>query len=205
MDNANAGTAGARDCRDQAQTVDCLVPRLPLGSVGYTVPDTVRLHETRLVIVRLSPTAPPTAEARRTLAALRGTGVTVGGQRVKFSRRMQATLVGPDFEIDPQASRIRDLGERQPAEWRWDIRSRHGGRLPLHVEVEALVTVDGKSRPTPYAVLDTSVIVTATWRDRGRDIVEWVEGHWLLLGLLGIVGVTLFGLKALAPPWERVS
>ena len=118
-------------CKVAPASVDCALERLPWGNIIFNAPPTMRLDSVYGIALRLSPKLPVDTALFRSLVG--DSGATVGTARVRFTKRMSASLRGIGFEVEPPPAELRLLAvsETAPTDWSWQVTPQRTGKLLL--------------------------------------------------------------------------
>ena len=123
---------------------------------------------------------------------------------------VEASLVGPDFEIQPEDWQARSFLKTDAITWTWQVEpERNGAALPLSLRLRAFVDAPGGGEPIPIGPDDATVIISVDARpksfaDRWSDF--WSDPFWgsvsgLVVVLAGFTGLFRFLKKRW--PWNR--
>lgn len=188
--------AGADD--SSLDAVDAALQKLNWGQMAFDVPETLRLEETAVIHLLIS----PTHTAQQLTASIREQTteqVTIESARVQISGMMEAKLVGGSFEIhsitpdEPQM-----VSRTEATQWKWEIRPRQTGHQSLHLTLNAIIRFDDKERPRVVRTFDRVIdveIASASktsalngWATLGAfsvaaALVSWFAFRWWRRGL----------------------
>ena len=124
---------------------------------------------------------------------------------------VEASLVGPDFEIQPEGWQARSFLQSDVIRWVWQVEpERDGDALPLSLRLRAFVDAPGGGAPIPIGPDDTTVNISVDARpksfgDRWSEI--WSNPFWgSVSGLVIVVGAFagVFRFIKKRWPWNRV-
>ncbi len=161
--------------------VDGILDRLAQGNMAFRRPPSMIRGESKVVDLLVSQTA-GLEELTRQLRA-QAKGDVVEGHALRIAPTMQAHLTGAAFDITPITPEEQPISATESTEWKWEIRPRDFGHLPLHLAVNALVTLDGQQRTRTLRTFDETVTVNVSWTE---SVLAFVNEHveWLLTGVL---------------------
>lgn len=172
------------------EDVDAALQKLDWGQMAFDVPEQLRLEQTALIHLLISPTQ--TAE-ELTDAIRKQTSepVKIESARIQISGMMEAKLVGSAFDIHPITPDEPQMVSRtEPTEWKWEIRPRQTGRQSLHLTLNAIIRFDDKERPRVVRTFDRVIQVDVAMSESGtpwRFPVAIVAAVLFVLGLGAIV------------------
>ncbi|MEX3917965.1 hypothetical protein AB4Y43_17235 [Paraburkholderia sp. BR10872] len=110
---------------------------------------------------------------------------------VRISSRMKATLSGAAdaVAITELSPSLQAVSDEAPTTWKWTVKPLKPGKIPLHVELEAEIKVDGVVTPRLVDVYDGSMVVTVTGIQR---LAEFSKDNWKWLWTAILVPITGF-------------
>jgi hypothetical protein len=189
---ARNGEAGAIEpgsgASDRAE--DSLRDQLRAADIAFNAPDSMMFRQTARIELALAPQSSGVAPESRLSEGLSGEIVTVEG--VDYALRMQATLSGQDFEIQPDGPVARTILADRPTTWDWTVRPlTHGPDKPLTLRLEAVIERDGERLPpVEIETFSATILVEVTTWDR---VVEAAKELSPLHATLVAVGGTAIG------------
>lgn len=178
-----------------------MMDQLRAADLAFNRPDQMRVGETVTVELALAPKTVPALQALPDTAAPEAhaeaiglssdlTGETAVVSDVDYALKMQATLSGQDFNIDPSGPQVKTVLPTRPAKWVWTVDpKRPGENRVLTLSVSALVERDGKDLPP--VVIETfteKITVTISGWDRAVAMSKEVTA---VHGALAATGATL--------------
>jgi hypothetical protein len=137
--------------------------------------------ETKQVNLVLSKTK-SIAELEQTL---KESGI-VRGHTIKVTDIMEAHLSGNEFEILLVTPEVQAISGRETTEWKWDIKPKDFGRLPLHLSVNAKILLDGQERTRTIRTFDETVYVQVSWP---RSAIIFVRNNWQWLWTFVVIPI----------------
>lgn len=150
--------------------IDALLARMAFGNIAFNVPEALNVEQAALIQLLLS--------ATRTIEDLQHELTAPGarvGERVKISDRMEARLVGADFEITAITPETQAVSGVQNTEWKWEIKPKRTGRFALHLTLSALVTIDGQTTPRTIKTFDRDILIEITASQR---VAAFIAANW---------------------------
>lgn len=123
---------------------------------------------------------------------------------------VEASLVGPDFQIEPEGWQPRSFLETDVITWRWQVKPEtSGSALPLSLRLRAFVDAPGADDPIPVGPDDITVTISVESKpksmgDRWREF--WSDPFWgSVSGLAVLLGgfAGTFRLVKKRWPWKR--
>jgi hypothetical protein len=159
--------AGAADPAEEA-----LREQFRAADIAFNAPDAMMFRQTARIELALSPQTSGVAPESRLSEGLSGEIVTVEG--VDYALRMQATLSGQDFEIDPEGPVARTVLSDRPTTWDWTVKPlAHGPDKPLTLRLEAVIARDGHDLPpVEIETFSATIMVEVTTWDRAVEIAK---------------------------------
>jgi hypothetical protein len=143
------------------------------ANVGFQVPETMRLDETKTIELVVS----PTESVESIKKGLEEEGRTETST-TRYSDRMEAKLVGTGFTITPAGPDIQPVEPGQLTRWKWQIQPKAGGIQRLDLTLNAIVN-DGKDRKL-ISALKREIQIKVTWGQRASTFVGALKDiHWL--------------------------
>lgn len=100
---------------------------------------------------------------------------------VLVSERMEATLTGLDFEIEPVTPTEQVVSTQDATVWKWEVKGKTPGRSRLKLSLNALLSVDGKDTRKSVETLDHDIQVTVTSR---QGLWALMQTYWTYLAFL---------------------
>lgn len=167
------------------EAVDKALAALPKVPMAFNTPPPMNIDDVEAKVeLRIGPRQLP-AELIKSITA----PGTVQVHEVQISNRMKAILSGdPDgLTITPLTPALQVVSGEAPSTWIWSVKPRKAGQYPVHVELEAVVKIDGEVTPRLIDVFDGIIAVTITPGQRAGQFVKdsW---QWLWTALLVPVG-----------------
>jgi hypothetical protein len=160
---------------------DVLFNSLDPGQIAFGAPSRMGYGETKQANLLLSKIK-SIPELEQTLQE---TGI-VRGHTIKVADIMEAHLTGNDFDILPVTPEVQPISGRETTEWKWDIKPKDFGSLPLHLSVNAKIMLDGQERTRPIRTFDETVYVQVAW---SRSIPIFIRNNWQWLWTTLIVPI----------------
>jgi hypothetical protein len=169
--------------KDQLGAIDGMLEKLAVGNIAFNAPQTMNLHNTALIQLKLGLTT-PTEELKRLIEA----EGEKEGARIQVSDRMEARLTGPNFAISAITPETQAVSRSAITEWKWEVKPNSGGRQNLHLTLSAVLSIDGAPTPRVIRTFDRIIEIEVTWDQRVRSFVEnnW---QWLWAAII----IPLFG------------
>ena len=172
---------GVTSCEQKTETVspptgssdssaDLFFDKFNPGNIAFGAPQQMGYGETKQAAVLLSK-AKSISELEQ---GLRETGI-VRGHTIKVADVMEAHLSGNAFEILSVTPDVQPISGRDTTEWKWDIKPKDFGNLPLHLSVNAKLLVDGQERTRAIRTFDETVFVKITWP---LSAIIFVRNNW---------------------------
>lgn len=161
---------GAPDPAEAAEAA--LRGQFRLADIAFNAPRSMIFRQTARIELALSPQTAGVAPGSRLSLDLPGEIVTVEG--VDYALRMQATLSGQDFEIEPEGPVARTVLSDRPTTWDWTAKPlTHGPDKPLTLRLEAVIARDGRDLP-PVGIetFSAAIMVEVTTWDRAVEIAK---------------------------------
>jgi hypothetical protein len=141
------------------EDVDAVLQKLDWGQMAFDVPEKLRLEQTALIHLLISPTQ-TAEELTNAIREQTSEPVKIESARIQISGMMEAKLVGSAFEIRPITPEEPQMVSRTaPTEWKWEIRPRQAGRQSLHLTLNAIIRFDEKERPRVVRTFDRVIQV----------------------------------------------
>ncbi|MBX3438033.1 MAG: hypothetical protein KF861_11125 [Planctomycetaceae bacterium] len=172
---------------DVAETVDEIVERLRDGGMVYNAPSTMQFGEPTDMELLISPTQSTDA----LITQLRDS-TNARSDTLQIGNRMEASLTGAGFSIEPLSPELQAVSGSRPTRWRWRVTPTQHGRQELHLSVAAHLDIDG--RDTPY-VVETKDAVIEVDITVGQQVAAFVGKYWQWLWAAVIVPVCGFGVR----------
>ncbi|HKE83465.1 MAG TPA: hypothetical protein VKB50_06920 [Vicinamibacterales bacterium] len=176
---------------DRFAEIDEALGRLVTGQVAFNSPDRMRLGETRTVALVASPEMDASTLSSELRQRIGGTD-PIAVDTLQIAPVMEAQLEGASaFAITALTPLRQPVSRAPPTEWRWSVRANETGTHPLHLTINAIITVAGEPYQRSIDVLDRSIRVEISSSQR---IGMFLETNWQwLLGTIAIpLGVWLW-------------
>jgi hypothetical protein len=171
-----------------AETID----HLRWGNIAFNTTNSLGYGETSTVELLLS----PDMTEDELIKEIEPVGDKLG-YRINISNVMQARLTGEDFSINSTTSESQATTPHGMTTWKWDIRPKRLGQIPLHLTIDVVVTVNGTEHSHTIRTFDKEIMVNVVWP---HSATYFVQDNWgWVLATLGTVGTTFCGLKI----WKR--
>ena len=153
---------------------DAALAQLLAGTVAFSTPDRMRLSESRVLGLLISPTLTAEQLAIDLRNRLRGSD-EIRSESLQLAPQMEAHIRGDAFEIEQLTPVRQAVGKGTPTEWRWNITARKSGTHPLHLAISAVLIVEGDRVPRLINVLDRAIEVEITpW----QRIQQFSASNW---------------------------
>jgi hypothetical protein len=168
------------------EDVDAALKKLDWGQMAFDVPEKLRLEQTALIHLLLSP-AHTVEQLTNAIREQTTEPVKIESARIQISGMMEAKLVGSAFDIQPITPEAPQMVSRtEPTEWKWEIKPRQSGQQSLHLTLNAIIRFDDKERPRVIRTFDRviQVDVAAVANTPWRLPVAAVAGTLIALGLI---------------------
>ena len=162
-------------------TLDAIFSKLDPGQIAFGAPSHMGYGETKQASLVLSKTK-SIVELEQTL---KETGIE-RGHTIKVADIMEAHLSGSDFEILLVTPEVQAISGRETTEWKWDIKPKDFGRLPLHLSVNAKITLDGQERTRTIRTFDETVYVQVAWP---RSVLIFARNNWKWLWTFVVIPI----------------
>lgn len=146
------------------------VKDLPWGTIAFDSPQRMTVGKSLKIVAEISPQTTP-AEMR---ARLEGEKLREF-ESLQLSDRMQARLTGAGFSITAITPETQAVSPGGNTRWEWDVEARDGGERTLHLAVNALIQVEGKTTPFVVRTLSREIKVRVTWSSR---IAGFAQKNW---------------------------
>jgi len=151
-------------------SIDNYLASMASANIAFNVPQTINLYETALVQLKLS--------LQKSIDELRE-ALTAEGKRegaiVKVSKKMEARLSGPNFQITAITSEEQAVGSIGEVEWKWEIKPTTSGTHNLHLTLTALFSVDGESARKTMRTFDKTIEIEVT---PAQLALKFLENNW---------------------------
>jgi hypothetical protein len=184
-----SATANAKPA-SSLEDVDAALQKLDWGQMAFDVPEKLRLEQTALIHLLISPTQ-TAEELTNAIREQTSEPVKIESARIQISGMMEAKLVGSAFEINPITPEDPQMVSRtEPTEWKWEIRPRQAGRQSLHLTLNAIIRFDEKERPRVVRTFDRVIqvdVAVAQSKTPWRVPVAIVAAALFALGLGAMV------------------
>jgi hypothetical protein len=155
--------------RDIEVRVDEILKPLREAKVTFDPPKAVRLGKSLPVEVLVSPQG-----------------------SVSIANRMEASLIGSGFDIQPITTEIQEVDKIGQTKWRWEIVPVKTGSQSLHAVLSAVIYIADDPTPQKMTVHEvrSELEVRATWSERVSSFIanNW---QWLWAAILVPVGAFL--------------
>jgi hypothetical protein len=163
------------------------------ADIAFNAPAAMMFRQTARLQLVLSPQTSGVAPESRLSAGLPGDVVTVEG--VDYALRMQATLSGQDFEIDPEGAIARTVLADRPTTWDWTVKPlTYGPGKPLILRLEAVIARDGRDLPpVEIETFSATVLVNVTLLDRAVEVAKAVSPLHATVVAVGGTAVAVIG------------
>lgn len=109
---------------------------------------------------------------------------TVQDHTIKIADVMEAHLSSNNFEITSITPEKQATSGREATEWKWEIRPKNVGELPLHLSLNAVVMLDGQERTRAIQTFDQTVYVEGVGWLGSVGIFVRNEWKWICTVLL---------------------
>jgi hypothetical protein len=96
---------------------------------------------------------------------------------------MEAHLTGNDFDIVPITPEEQAISRRETTEWKWSVKPKDVGTLPLHLSLNAKFKVDGQEAARTIRTFDKTVYVKV-FSPRGIAVIVRHNWQWLCTALI---------------------
>lgn len=198
---AEIPVAAAPADKSPINEVDEQIRKLKSGHVAYNAPESMHYNESRVITLLLSPKESP--ELLEAQLNDRRDAVSEAVQHV--APRMQASLTGTGFEIEPLDPDIQLVSSLRPTQWRWRVTPNSHGPQELNYSLDAHLDLAGEG---VYRIrsFDTVINVDITLKEQ---VTEYVTANWQWLWgtlILPIVGLRMkYGRKRRRDDWDERS
>ena len=189
---------------------DSIVAELKAADMAFNRPEEMMLGQTTTVELVLAPDEvaaldqlPEDADVSMQAEAI-GLSADLSGKTrvvedVEYALKMQATLAGLDFIVDPPGPQRRTLLDDRSAKWVWTVEPKiHGPDKVLNLTVSAIVGQDGVDLP-PIGIMTFSekILVNVTLWDQAVDMAKEVTAlHGVIVAVGGALIAVLGWLRA---------
>ena len=118
---------------------------------------------------------------------------------------MEAEIVAPAFEVDPEGRQSRQLSRLNPTRWDWEVAPKREGDHQLEVSLYVIATKNGESIGEEKALAERRIINVSVARvDQLASFAQRLDPlrafiFALIAGLAGLLG--WFGIKS----WKDIS
>ena len=153
--------------KDQLGAIDGILEKLAVGNIAFNAPQTMNLHNTALIQLKLGLTTP--MEDLKRLIEAEG---EKEGARIQVSDRMEARLTGPNFVISAITPETQAVSRSTITEWKWEVRPNSGGHQNLHLTLSAVLSIAGAPTPRVIRTFDKIIAVEVTWNQQVRSFFE---------------------------------
>ena len=159
------------------------------AQASYVIPDTMTAGESTHVHLDLS--------FQKSIAELQADlqkhmpGATITTTTLKTSSIAQARLTGQHFQITAVTDEEQPVGSATTT-WEWEVTPDSGGRRPLHLSVDAVVSIGSETRRWTINTFERNVLVRVSAAQRVKD---FVGGNWQWLWTTVAVPLALFLFK----------
>lgn len=178
----------SRSSANSLEQVDATLKKLDWGQMAFDVPEKLRLEQTALIHLLISP-AQTAEQLTAAIRAQTNEPVKIESARIQISGMMEAKLVGSAFDIHPITPDEPQMVSRtEPTEWKWEIRPRQSGQQSLHLTLNAIIRFDDKERPRVVRTFDRVIQVEVA--------ATGSYAPWLLPGAAIAAGLILLGALA---------
>lgn len=162
----------------QIFTVDRILDSLARANIAFNAPPSINLTSSAQIQLLLS--------LEQSIEALRKTLTQAGdkeGAQIRISDRMEAHLIGQNFQIMAITPEEQAITSKGVTEWKWEVKPTILGRHSLHLTLTALFVVDGNSTRRAIRTFDKTIEVEVTWPQRISGFVfnnwQWLWGAGL--------------------------
>lgn len=174
------------------EEVDAALQKLDWGQMAFDVPEKLRLEQTALVHLLISP-AHTAEQLTNAIREQTNEAVKIESARIQISGMMEAKLVGSAFEIQPITPEAPQMVSRtEPTEWKWEIRPRQSGQQSLHLTLNAIIRFDDQERPRVVRTFDRVIHV---------DVAPVANTPWRLPVAIIAAALIAVGLGATLYRW----
>jgi hypothetical protein len=174
------------------------------AKVAFNAPERLQFREPSPIELVLSPLS---AEVDpETLLSQGLPGVTRSEAGVDFALKMQATLSGPDFTVEPAGPQLRTVLDDRPTRWDWTVTpTRFGSDRLLTIELQAVLSQGDADLPPLYVrTFRESIDVDVTlWHRVASSAEEVTKVHAAIAGVGGTAAAVVAWLWARRRKRER--
>lgn len=156
------------------QVIDRILEKMALGSIAFNVPKIMNLHKPVLIHLMLG----VEKEIEDIKRMIEEEGEKVGAN-VRVSNRMEARLLGQNFEITTITPEVQAIARKEVTEWKWEIKPRVEGKQNLHLTLSALLSIEGESTPRVIRTFDRIINVEVTMSQKAK---VFIHNNWQWLG-----------------------
>lgn len=156
---------------------------LPEGSIAFNVPSRMEIDKTESVRLLLS-LSESVEDLQKELQ--KQTQEAIERHRVQIAPRMEAHLTGLNFEISASRPEVQAIDPHQPSEWQWDVKPKRGGTQQLHLELNAILSVDGgNATASEVRSYEKTIYVHVS---SVRWVIDFLRDNWIwLAGTIGAI------------------
>lgn len=169
------------------QIIDRILEKMELGSIAFNVPKIMNLHKP--VLIHLVLGVEKEIEDIKRMIEEEGEKV---GANIRVSSRMEARLLGQNFEITTITPEVQAVARKEVTEWKWEIKPRVEGKQNLHLTLSALLSIEGESTPRVIRTFDRIINVEVTMRQKAK---VFIQNNWQWLGAVIFVPLVAWAWK----------
>jgi hypothetical protein len=160
------------------RVVDRALKQMPLGSIAFNAPESMNFYDTAAIELKLGLTSD--------IDYLKGQIEAAGrqhGARIRISDRMEANLIGSNFDVTAITPALQAVSQTEVTEWKWEVKPTSAGVQDLHLTISALLDVDGAATPRVIRTFHKTIAVDITWGQRA-SVFFGKSWQWLWAAIL---------------------
>lgn len=150
--------------------VDEALEKMEIGNVAFNSPSPINVDDYAKVELRLDLRLPPA-----TLVKMVGARGVVEYASIKVSNRMTAHLSGFQFDITATTPETQAVSGRESTIWMWTVKPNTAGECDLHLDLRALIDVDGSREERTIETFSRTIHVIVT---PGQRVAKFAKEHW---------------------------
>ena len=182
----------------QLAAIDEILVTLPLASIAFNAPTTLRLGDSTVIHLLLS--------MRHSIEQLQAMIVAAGereGASIRVSPQMEARLSGLGFKIEAITQETQAVSEQDTTEWRWEIEATRLGTQYLHLSLSALLYVADDQMPRTIRTFQRTIEVTEVVEPWSQKLAQFVKDHWQWLWTSILIPIVLWIISILRKRRKR--
>ncbi len=191
---------------DKVAFLDQYVKNLEWGTIAFYTPEKMKLAETKIIQLILSPIKSKEELQEELTIELSlfedTTKIKVESEEIKITNEMEANISGIGFSVEPIEPELQAIINRT-TKWSWNVTSTKKGKQLLHLKLSAYITINNNKKRFVVRIFNRYIQVDVFRGYRISKIFEFIENHWEWFFTAIIVPLLIFLRRFLRSRRER--